>query len=617
MSIRRSRRRVRPLIAYLLALSLCLPIAASAGGVASAATTVNLTPVRQIGGPGHADVYPWGLATTLDGRILVTDYWNWRVVELNLDGTFNRQVVGPVFTGAAAHAAPYGVAVDPRNGDFWFGDVDSGATVDKYTSGGTFLLSAGGPSAGSGANRFNYPAYVAVTSVGNLVVADSRDHNLVVAGPDGRELFQFSSRGSGAGQVNTPRGVAICHRCDSTTSDLLFVADANNRRVDVFRLQIGGTTSSSATFVRSFGRSGSGPGQFGGDMRGIAVDERNGWVYVVDAATGFVSKFTLTGTYLLRFGGIGFAPGQFVGGGRGVTVDPDGNVWVADLPDFGAQKFTPTGQFLLRSDTDPPPPGGFNTPTGVGVDAAGNVFVCDQRNWRIQEFDAAGAYVREWGYRGGGAFGLNYARGLAVDPTSGAVVVADTDNVAVKKYSNTGAFLWSASGHKAFQLDVGPDGRVYVADWQVDRVKVLSGSTGALLAQFGSSGTGNGQFLNARGIAVDPVDGSIWVSDGSRRNVQHFTNGGAFLGAFGASGAGALNLPGDVEVDADFVYVADSGAGAVKVWRKNGTYVGSFSGAGSAFGALRVPWGMDLAAGHLYVAEQNGERVLDFAVNAS
>ena len=67
-------------------------------------------------------------------------------MQFNTDGSFDRQVVGPNFTGPAAHAAPYSVAVDPRNGDFYFGDVDSGATVDKYTATGTFLYSVGGPS---------------------------------------------------------------------------------------------------------------------------------------------------------------------------------------------------------------------------------------------------------------------------------------------------------------------------------------------------------------------------------------------------------------------------------------------------------------------------------------
>ncbi len=38
-----------------------------------------------------------------------------------------------------------------------------------------------------------------------------------------------------------------------------------------------------------------------------------------------------------------------------------------------------------------------------------------------------------WGNRGGGSYGFNYARGLAVDPTDGDVLVADTDNARLKR----------------------------------------------------------------------------------------------------------------------------------------------------------------------------------------
>ena len=519
----------------------------------------------------------------------------------------------PNFTGAAAHAAPYSVAVDPRNGDFYFGDVDSGATVDKYTAAGTFLYSVGGPTAGSGVNRYVYPAYPAVTSTGKLIVADSRDNNLVMVSATGTELFTFGT--TSPGRVQTPRGTAICYHCDSTTSDLLFVAEANGRRVDTFRIQDAGTTISSVSFVRSFGSSGSGPGQFGGDMRGIAVDQVNRWIYVVDAATGFVSKFTMTGTFLLRFGGIGTTPGKFQGGGRGVTVDRDGNVWVADMPDFKAQKFSPTGQFLLATPTNGPPNGGFNASSGVAVDASGNVFVSDQRNWRIQKFAPNGSFVTTWGSRGGGAFGFNYARGVAVDRATGAVVVADTDNNQIKKYTNNGVFQWQASG-KAFQVDVGADGRIYFADIATRRVNILS-SSGALLTSF-SNGAGPA-FSQPRGISVDPVDNSIWIADTGR--VRHYSNSGTYLGTIGTPGTGTTNLGqvGDVETDADFLYVADSSNNMIKVWRKGGTFVGAFGGPGTALGRFNLPWGLDLSPSgtSLYVAEMNGERVQELAVVAS
>ena len=52
-------------------------------------------------------------------------------------------------------------------------------------------------------------------------------------------------------------------------------------------------------------------------------------------------------------------------------------------------------------------------------------------------------------------------------------------------------------------------GDVYVSDYANDRVQEFS-STGAFLRQFGSEGTGNGQFIEPTGIAVDS-SGNVWV----------------------------------------------------------------------------------------------------------
>jgi DNA-binding beta-propeller fold protein YncE len=194
-------------------------------------------------------------------------------------------------------------------------------------------------------------------------------------------------------------------------------------------------------------------------------------------------------------------------------------------------------------------------------------------------------------------------------------VVADTDNQQIKKYTNSGAFLWQANG-KAFQVDVGPDGRIYFADFVTRRVNILS-SNGALLSSFGN-GAGPA-FSQPRGIALDSIDSSIWIADAGR--VRHYTNAGIYLGSVGTPGSGTSNLGqvGDVEVDASFVFVADSSANMIKVWRKDGTFVGAFGGPGTALGRFNFPWGMDLSQSgtSLYVVEMNGERVQEFAVVAS
>src|SRR3989440_3406661 len=334
----------------------------------AAAASVTITPIAVIGSPGHADLYGWGMATETDGSVLVGDYWNYRIVRYAKAGT----PLGTVVPRAATHLAPYGIAVDPTNGDLYFGDVDSGATVDKYTAGGTFLLQFGSP--GTGPNRFVYPSRVAVAADRTVYVADARDNTVSAHSPTGTELFSVSSP-----QTPNPRGIA------ADRAGRAYVSNSQLPRVQASHAPLG--------FVSSFGA-----GMLGGDLRGLAVDQLNNWVYVVDAASGKVYKFTTGGQFLLSFGSEGTGPGQFSGGGRDVTGDGDGNVWVGDMPNFRAQKFAPDGRFLLAvpDPAVPPPAGGFAEPRAVGVDGAGNVFVSDTDNWRIEEIHAGGQVTLQW-----------------------------------------------------------------------------------------------------------------------------------------------------------------------------------------------------------------------------
>jgi sugar lactone lactonase YvrE len=570
-------------------------------------------PVRQVGGSGHAGLYGWGMATMGDGSVLIGDYWNFRIFHYATDGTNLGLVVDTNTKGAGAtqHQSPYGIAVDPVTQDVYFGDVDQNKTVDKYAADGTYLLSWGGN--GTGPGRFMYPSRVAVGPDRRVYVADQWDHNVVVHDPDGTELFAFGGNGAANGQFKQPRGLAF------DAAGRLFVVDNYNQRVQVFDAE--------GTFLFKFGQKGTAPGQFAQnpDLRGLAIDRTNGWVYVVDASSGYVNKYDTSGNYLLRFGGFGSGPGKFPGGGREVTVDGDGNVWVGDMPGFRAQKFSPAGELLLAvpNPPEPPPPAGFNQPRGVALDAAGNIFVTDTHNWRVQKLAPNGSFLLEWGHRGGGDYGFNYQRGLAVDQRDGTVVVADTDNHKIKKYTNDGVYLWdvgafgTAPGQfkNPHSLDVGPDGRIYVADTQNQRIQVLS-EAGVPILAFGSKGNGNGQFQFPRSVTVD-ADGTMWVSDSIRGVVQHFAPDGAYLGQFGSKGTADNQLAraADVEVDATQVVVADVDTHKVKVWTKDGQFLFAFGGGGSELGKMFNPHGLDLTpGGRLYVVEQTGERVQEFAL---
>lgn len=599
----RSRIAVIASVAALVA-TLCV----AAGSPARAAVTA--VPVRVVGGPGHAGQYGWGATTMADGSVLVGDYWNLRVLHYAKDGTFLGTFIDNAGFGAGQHQSPYGMATDPRNGDIYFTDTDR-YTVDKYDKFGNYIREWG--SQGSGPGKFLYPSRVAVRSDGRVYVADTWENTIVIDDENGNELGTFGSTGSGDGQFKQPHGLAF------DDQDRLWVVDKGNYRIQVF------DTSNNNQLVLKFGSQGTADGQFAGDMRGIAIDQDNGWAYIVDGEGNRVHKFDTNGNFLLKWGGNGTGNGKFQDGGREITVDGDHNIWVGDMPNFRTQKFDPNGNFLMSvpSPGAPPPPGGLNGPRGVAVDASGNIFVSDTYNWRINKYNAAGQIQLSWGNRGRAPYEFNYVRMLAIDPTDQGVVLADTDNHDIKKYTNDGVFMWEVGGlgstlttfRNPHGVDIDQNGRVLVADSQNDRVVVLKNDGSADFA-FGSSGTGNGQFTYPRGIAADPVDNSIWVADSGRDVIQHFSPTGQYLGKVGAKGSAdnQLDAPFDLEIDTANVYVADSSKHKVKVFTKGGTFVTAFGGNGSTSGKMAQPQGLDLVGSRLYVAEQKNERVQEFSL---
>ncbi len=128
------------------------------------------------------------------------------------------------------------------------------------------------------------------------------------------------------------------------------------------------------------GKPGSGAGELD-NPRGIAGDPATGHVYVSDLNNSRISEFTAWGSFVKAWGwGVAngasepqsCGPAQpeaspppslcqagIAGSGKGqlsnplgVTVDKEGNVWVYELGNLRAQKFSPQGQFLLMVGGD-------------------------------------------------------------------------------------------------------------------------------------------------------------------------------------------------------------------------------------------------------------------------
>jgi 6-bladed beta-propeller len=120
-------------------------------------------------------------------------------------------------------------------------------------------------------------------------------------------------------------------------------------------------------------------------------------------------------------------------------------------------------------------------------------------------------------------------------------------------------------------LAIGPDGSLYVTDLS-QRVTVISPG-GAVLRRWGKPGSGPGEFKFIPGDPTVPTDvqgdvaagpgGEVYVSDSGNARVHVFTPGGRFVRQFGSygSGKGQFLRPFRVVVDnAGNVYVTDDQA---------------------------------------------------------
>jgi hypothetical protein len=142
-------------------------------------------------------------------------------------------------------------------------------------------------------------------------------------------------------------------------------------------------------------------------------------------------------------------------------------------------------------------------------------------------------------------------------------------------------------------LAIGPDGNLYVTDLS-QRMTVIS-PAGKVLRRWGKPGTGPGQF---RFIAPDPTDptetmgsiavgpdGLVYVSDSGNGRVQVFTPQGRFVRQFGSygSGKGQFLRPSDLVVDgAGNAYVADDQAETLSKFSPAGKVIWTIGGAGSS-----------------------------------
>jgi outer membrane protein assembly factor BamB len=130
-----------------------------------------------------------------------------------------------------------------------------------------------------------------------------------------------------------------------------------------------------------------------------------------------------------------------------------------------------------------------------------------------------------------------------------------------------------ANGPEGVQMDVGPDGLLYVIDLNA-LVSVIDPATGQSLRSWGRPGSGEGEFQGPHDIAV-AEDGRVYIADAGNHRVQVFTPEGTFvdqIGSFGES-EGQFSMPTGVAVAPDgSSYIKDGTFGTVSKFGPDGAF---------------------------------------------
>lgn len=133
-------------------------------------------------------------------------------------------------------------------------------------------------------------------------------------------------------------------------------------------------------------------------------------------------------------------------------------------------------------------------------------------------------------------------------------------------------FEWGSEGSGDGQfnnpqaIDLDSAGNVYVADKDNQRVQKFS-PDGTFITKWGSYGGGPGQFYNAGALAVGP-DGDVFVGDASSLRIQRFDSSGAFEAQWDSAPSYGLATDG-----LGNVYSADVTWGNIQKFHSTGTFI--------------------------------------------
>jgi hypothetical protein len=273
-------------------------------------------------------------------------------------------------------------------------------------------------SQGTGQGQLESPRGVAVDASGNVWVADTINNRVVEYDKSGAFIRQIGGLepGSAAGQFNAPRGITVAPNGN------VWVADYGNKRLQAF--------SATGTFIRQVTLSSTekleGP-------YALAV-AKDGSIWVSDIVSHRIRHFSESGEFL------GNAPDSTLASVQGLAIDSFGHIWATEWESNKVYEFYSNGVFKFSFGGEGTGNGQFKNISGITTAPSGNIFVVDAGNNRIQEFKPDGSYLRQFGTAvtepsNPPTSQLKEARGVAAGPGN-VLYIGDSGNHRVARWTH-------------------------------------------------------------------------------------------------------------------------------------------------------------------------------------
>jgi len=312
-------------------------------------------------------------------------------------------VIGATGSGPGEFIYPRAIDIE-TDGSIYV--VDKTGRVQHLAQDGKFLDGFSMPEIEAGK-----PTGVTIGPDGNIYVADTHYHRVMVYDTKGKLLRQFGHQGTDGGGFIYPTDVAFVGAGDG--KKILVTEYGGNDRISVF--------TPDGKFISSFGSLGSGDGQFSRPAA-MAVDEARNLLYVADACNHRIAVYDIVQTATTA------TPAAEAQSTQRKLNESSSSLRSLRL---GGDSI----DFKLKQYIGSPgsAAGQLRYPYGLALMADGMLVVCEYGNNRLQTFDAQGRSMRIYGGPGRDPGQLAFPWAVAVD-RSGTAYVVDAGNNRVQKW---------------------------------------------------------------------------------------------------------------------------------------------------------------------------------------